>query len=87
MHATALKLIGFVVMLTMAGTALATDSGAPDQVTVWEAEKGTIFNAADVELDAFKWRARPIVIFADSENDPAFQRQIELFRGYFFASA
>ncbi|WP_347310366.1 DUF4174 domain-containing protein [Defluviimonas sp. SAOS-178_SWC] len=32
--------------------------------------------AAGVELDDFLWLKRPIVVFADSPNDPAFQRQL-----------
>ncbi len=33
---------------------------------------------ADVTLEQFQWVARPLVVFADSVADPAFQRQIEL---------
>lgn len=32
--------------------------------------------AEDVTLDEFLWQQRPIVIFADSANDPAFQTQL-----------
>ena len=37
-----------------------------------------MFDAADVDLDAFQWIARPVIIFADTDADPAFQRQLEL---------
>lgn len=38
-----------------------------------------LFQPADMEdLSEFRWKKRPIVVFADSENDPAFLEQIEL---------
>jgi hypothetical protein len=33
--------------------------------------------AAGVTLDDFLWLKRPIVVFADTPNDPAFQRQMQ----------
>ncbi|KNG92703.1 hypothetical protein ATO11_15955 [Pseudaestuariivita atlantica] len=35
-------------------------------------------DGTDVDLAQFKWIARPIVVFADSPADPAYQRQIAL---------
>lgn len=32
--------------------------------------------AEDDPLAAYKWEARPVIIFADSEKDPRFQRQV-----------
>lgn len=38
-----------------------------------------LFQSADsVDLKEFVWKKRPLVVFADSENDPAFVEQIEL---------
>ena len=34
-------------------------------------------DAASVTLDDFRWLKRPIVVFADAPNDPAFQRQMQ----------
>jgi hypothetical protein len=34
-------------------------------------------DAAGVTLDEFLWLKRPIVVFADTPNDPAFQRQMQ----------
>jgi Domain of unknown function (DUF4174) len=39
---------------------------------------GVVIDAAGVTLAEFKWIKRPVLIFADSPNDPAFQRQIDL---------
>ncbi len=37
-----------------------------------------VVNAADIELDDFLWLNRLIVVFANSDRDPAFQQQMEL---------
>jgi hypothetical protein len=34
-------------------------------------------DSAGVTLDDFRWLKRPIVVFADTPNDPAFQRQMQ----------
>lgn len=64
-----------------AGTAgLAADGAvdSSDAVSRWEENRGIIFDASEVDLDAFKWIARPVVIFADTPADPAFKQQIVL---------
>jgi len=56
----------------------------PGQATVlpvverWKVNPLTIFIGAEVKLEDLKWIARPVVVFADSENDPAFQDQLRL---------
>jgi len=58
----------------------ASETAQPvDPVTAWEDDRTVILTAADVDLDDFKWRARPIIVFADSPLDPAFQTQMEFF--------
>jgi hypothetical protein len=49
-----------------------------DAVARWANDKTTIFDAAEIDLNAFKWVARPVVVFADTPADPAFKRQMEL---------
>lgn len=40
-----------------------------------------LFAPADMDdLSEFKWKKRPIMVFADSENDPAFEKQMEYLR-------
>ena len=78
MTPTALKRFAFLPLVMLAGTALATDSTVPDPLEAWQADKSVVFDAGEIDLETFKWTARPVVIFADSENDPAFQRQLEL---------
>ena len=37
-----------------------------------------MLDASEVELEAFKWIARPVVVFAGSPADPRFIQQLEL---------
>ncbi|MEO0485799.1 MAG: DUF4174 domain-containing protein [Pseudomonadota bacterium] len=43
----------------------------------WQSAPDTVFDAASIDIDAFKWTARPVIIFADSPLDPAFQTQLD----------
>ena len=54
-----------------------------DTVSAWAEDREQVFEAGDISLDAFRWVARPIVIFADSPFDPAFQEQMELIESRF----
>ena len=43
-----------------------------------ESNPETLFAPADMtDLSEFRWKKRPVVVFADDENDPAFIEQIE----------
>lgn len=59
-----------------AGTAVT----AQDETALsrWEADHLTIFDASEISLEDFKWIARPVVVFADSPNDPNFIQQLEM---------
>ena len=75
-----LKRLIILCAIVVAGAAFATD-GTPadnDALARWEADRATIFDASEIELDTFKWIARPVVVFADTPADPAFKRQVEL---------
>lgn len=37
-----------------------------------------VYTATEVELDDFVWIKRPVVVFADSENDPRFRDQMDM---------
>lgn len=71
----------FLLFALATGTAAFSADGAETDVDIvarWEEDRSIIFDASEVELDAFKWIARPVIIFADSPADPAFKRQMEL---------
>lgn len=46
-------------------------------VDAWREDPTVILSAVDVDLDDFLWVARPVVVFADAEADPAFQQQVK----------
>lgn len=49
--------------------------------TADETVESTLFFSMDeVDLEQFKWKKRPVVVFAESELDPAFQEQMEKLR-------
>jgi hypothetical protein len=64
------------VSLASAQGARAIDAAAA--VEAWQADPTTIFEANEVDIDAFRWIARPVVVFADTPANPAFQQQLEL---------
>lgn len=62
-------------LVATAAPASATD--APSPVEAWLADPTLLFEAEDVDLDDFRYLARPVVVFADSPLDPAFIEQME----------
>ncbi len=77
-----LRTITFLAGLALAAPAAATDGGtteaAVDPVAAWQENPEQVFDARDLDLSAFRWVARPIVVFADTSADPRFQEQMEL---------
>ena len=76
-----LKTLFVSAALSIAATmAVATDGTAesPSAVEQWEADRTVVFDAQDVDLEDFLWIARPVVVFADTPADPAFQQQLSL---------
>ena len=67
-----------------ATAALAQDTSVSAQsMTVlerWEANHAEVFDAANVSLAELQWIARPLVVFADTPNDPRFRQQMDLLR-------
>ncbi|MFK7744590.1 MAG: DUF4174 domain-containing protein [Roseobacter sp.] len=62
-----------VIASLFAVSAVAETEEAPIKETMF-------FSMDEVDLNQFKWKKRPVVVFADSELDPAFIEQIELLR-------
>jgi hypothetical protein len=70
---------GLIVSLALALPAMAVAAdGAETAAERWQADKTTVFNATEVGIDEFLWLARPVVVFADTERNPDFQRQVDL---------
>lgn len=70
-------------METAAGAALIGVAGngawatGGSVVERWETDPTQVFDATDVDLSELQWRARPVVVFANSPFDPAFEEQME----------
>ena len=52
----------------------------PLQANGDNAENPLFFTMDEVNLNQFKWKNRPVVVFADTDDDPAFIEQMELLR-------
>ncbi len=68
-------ILSLTLGLALPASATDADMSAADR---WAEDPTLVFDASEVALDDFKWIARPVVVFADTDADPAFQRQIEL---------
>lgn len=67
-----MKLTFAIVFATLFATASSAQSVAETAIE-------QPFLQADMDdLSQFKWKKRPVLVFADSENDPAFIEQIDL---------
>ena len=44
----------------------------------WEGDRTQVFDGAEITLEDLQWVARPLVIFADTPNDPRFRQQMDL---------
>lgn len=74
--AAPLAALTFGLMLASVMPAFAQDTTEPTAA----APVMEVLPGYDVQLDSFQWTHRPVVIFADSPNDPRFQEQIDKLR-------
>lgn len=65
--------LAFVIAVLFASPAVAQTAG--DAVN-----EPLFFSMNEVNLEQFKWKKRPVVVFADSDLDPAFEDQIKKLR-------
>ncbi|MGJ8611237.1 MAG: DUF4174 domain-containing protein [Octadecabacter sp.] len=63
----------------VATTATAQDTDTQFAPEIWAVDRYLAFESSTLDIDDFVWLARPVVVFADSPNDPRFIRQMELF--------
>ncbi|MBY6092126.1 DUF4174 domain-containing protein [Pseudooceanicola sp. 502str34] len=53
------------------------DAAAPDAPVETPVEESVFWTGETPDLDSFLWEKRPVVVFADTPNDPQYRRQIE----------
>lgn len=76
------KLLALFLVSLLPLSASATGSDVPDAVERWRADPGIVLKADEVDLEAFQWIARPVVVFANSPADPRFAEQMDLLMQY-----
>lgn len=65
------RIAAFVFAAVLAATASAEGADAPLGI-------GTIREAGTTELTDLRWHVRPVIVFADTPEDPRFVEQLEL---------
>lgn len=53
----------------------------PEEQTIlerWNAFPAEVFDGSEINLDDLQWNLRPLVVFADTPNDPRFRQQMDL---------
>jgi hypothetical protein len=74
-------LLAFACLVTMSAAPAMAQSDAPPAdgpVAAWNADRTVFVDAAGLDLNAFQWVARAVLVFADSPNDPQFVQQMDL---------
>lgn len=74
------KLFALLVLIWPAQT-LGETHDTPERLSVqarWEADRTTVFDASEIVMDDLIWVARPVVIFAQTPDDPLYHQQLTL---------
>lgn len=66
-----MRRLAFVLIAFLGSSALAADGAATSEESLFR-------DGTELTLEEFEWLKRPVVVFADSPNDPRFRKQIEL---------
>ena len=69
------------LLMNIALAALIALPALADEHTVlerWAEDRTQVFDGAEINLDDLTWVVRPLVIFADTPNDPRFKQQMDL---------
>jgi hypothetical protein len=80
----AFALLTSAAALAVLPLAAQTETAVPaesDVIARWQADHTAVFDAAEVTLADLEWIARPVVVFADSPNQPQFIEQMNLLLG------
>ncbi|WP_084861333.1 DUF4174 domain-containing protein [Salibaculum halophilum] len=72
------RIFAIVIAGFLATGAIAQEDGAPSAVELWKDDPMRVFEAGEVDVTEFEWLARPLVIFANSPNDPRLRQQLDL---------
>lgn len=73
-----LSAITVVFLAATGSTGSAQEAEAVSVLDRWSTDPSVHFDGSEINLNDFIWQARVLIVFADTPNDPLFQRQIEL---------
>ena len=75
-----MKSITYFAWAIATATALCTPVWSQDASVLdrWADDPTQVFDSAEVDLAALQWSLRPLVVFADTPNDPRFRQQFDL---------
>ena len=71
-------LLASAIAIGCAAAPALADGAAKSAVEIWQEDPLKVFDASEVTLSDFLWLARPVVIFANTANDPRLATQLEL---------
>jgi len=75
---TMIRAAVLTLLITLLQAPPVVAQAAGDVIARWTADQSTVFDASEVVLDDLLWVARPIVVFADSPDQPQFLEQMRL---------
>ena len=74
-----LSTTAFILLIFSAFSVTAQEAVKNNVLDRWNMDRSQLFDGYDINLNDFVWQARTLIVFADSEFDPLYQKQIELF--------
>ena len=74
-----IRCLALISWALLASTAAAEEDLTLSVFEAWNDDRSIVFDANSVDIDDLRWAARPVVVFADSPNDPRFLQQLDLF--------
>ena len=72
-----MKAFIFTLFASLVSVASFADEPAKSPLELWKEGPMIVFEATDVDLDAFLWQARPIVIFGNTSEDIRVTTQLD----------
>ena len=73
-----IRIFALFIWVFAASVATAQKVETPPVAEAWSNDKTRVFDATSLDIDTLIWLARPVVVFADSPNDPNFRQQMDL---------
>ncbi len=73
-----IRILALFTWVFTASIATAQEADTPTVAAAWASDKTGVFDATSLDIDTLIWLARPVVVFADSPNDPRFRQQMDL---------